>query len=102
MAPNTVLDFFRGLEINGDFLEIEIKSPLNVRIGSRKSFKRLFIPIFNNTLLTSLFQNFVECVEYRGNINSRIMMFALKRKCICKCTMYRNLLRFMNENAVLQ
>lgn len=39
MAPNTVLDFFRGLEINGDFLEIEIKSPLNVRIGSRKSFK---------------------------------------------------------------
>lgn len=99
MAPNTVL----GLEINGDFLEIEIKSPLNVRIGSRKSFKRLFIPIFNNTLLTSPFQNFVECVEYRGNINSRrIMIFALKRKCICKCTMYRNLLRFMNENAVLQ
>ena len=39
VAPNTVLDFFRGLEINGDFLEIEIKSPLNVRIGSRKSFK---------------------------------------------------------------
>ena len=35
VAPNTVL----GLEINGDFLEIEIKSPLNVRIGSRKSFK---------------------------------------------------------------
>lgn len=35
MAPNAVL----GLEINGDFLEIEIKSPLNVRIGSRKSFK---------------------------------------------------------------
>lgn len=99
MAPNTVL----GLEINGDFLEIEIKSPLNVRIGSRKSFKRLFIPIFNNTLLTSPFQNFVECMEYRGNINSRrIMIFALKRKCICKCTMYRNLLRFMNENAVLQ